>query len=69
LDELEKDINTFNLNQQVQERSINEVIELTHVLSADAVFFAQVSGKWDIREIKMERAKRTKEGKRERKVV
>jgi hypothetical protein len=42
LDELEKDINTFNLNQQVQERSINEVIELTHVLSADEVFFAEV---------------------------
>jgi len=41
LDELEKDINTFNLNQQVQERSINEVIELTHVLSADEVFFAE----------------------------
>lgn len=41
LDELERDIHTYNLNQQVQERSINEVIELTHVLSADSVFFAQ----------------------------
>eukprot|EP00026_Physarum_polycephalum_P002686 Phypoly_transcript_02694.p1 GENE.Phypoly_transcript_02694~~Phypoly_transcript_02694.p1 ORF type:complete len:828 (+),score=115.76 Phypoly_transcript_02694:179-2662(+) len=41
LDDMEKDINTFNLNQQVQERSINEVIELTHVLSADEVFFAE----------------------------
>jgi V-type H+-transporting ATPase subunit a len=41
LDELEKDLSTYNLNQQVQERSINEVVELTHVLSADSVFFAQ----------------------------
>lgn len=41
-DELEKELITLNNNQQMLDRSSNELVELRHVLSADSVFFAQV---------------------------
>lgn len=40
-DELEKELLTLNNNQQMLDRSSNELVELRHVLSADSVFFAQ----------------------------
>lgn len=43
-DELEKELLTLNSNQQMLDRSLNELVELRHVLSADSVFFAQSAG-------------------------
>jgi len=40
-DELEKELQQMNNNQQMLDRNFNELIELRHVLSADAIFFSE----------------------------